>query len=140
MKINFEITNLPVKEQKRYITAYIEGTLKIFIEDMLFFNQPGILLVEFAIFARKWLDNIHAGSKMNFIYETMDYDDPILLIKYVKDNYYRIDSIWKEAEVTTLLAEEEIISEFEKYLSNLSDLLKIQLDVNLDTFIKNNRF
>ena len=139
MKIKFEITTIPEKEQKKYLTAYLEGVLQIFIGSKLFFNQSGILLIEFAIVIRQWLTKIKKGRMIDFMYETMDYDEPILRIIHTNDNNFLIESVWQEIEVKEQLQEADIFTEFEKYLENLSDALKLQLGVELSDSIKENQ-
>ena len=57
MKIEFEITDIPNEEQKKYPVAYLEGILKIFVCNKIFFDQSGILLIEFAISLTPQLSN-----------------------------------------------------------------------------------
>ncbi len=131
MKIDFEITDFPIEEQKKYITAYLEGVLKITINDVVFFDQSGILLIEYAKCVSKWLAKIKLGKIVDFTYETMDNDESILSIIHVKDNFYRIDSIWKTNEVIQLINKNEIIKEFDAFLDNINDVLKIRFNLNL---------
>jgi hypothetical protein len=135
MKIEFEITDFPIGEQIKYTTAYLEGILKIYIRSILFFNQPGILLVEYAIVINKWLNKVKEGAIIDFVYDTMDHDQPILSIILVKNEYYKIDSIWKEEEVNTLLSKAELINVFEKYLNDLNHNLKMKSNINLRDII-----
>jgi len=135
MKINFKITDTPTGEQLNHLDVYLEGTLEISFGNILFFSQPGILLIEFASFIHKWLDKIESAGKANFIYETMDHDEPILTIKYVKDENYRIDSIWREKEMTQMISKKEIITEFKKYLDNLNDALKLGFNIELKAIL-----
>ena len=139
MKVEFEIISIPEGEQKKYPTAYLEGLLKILINNIIFFNQSGILLIEFAIFIVKWLDRIKVGEFVDFTFDTMDNDEPIISLKYVKGDYYRIESIWQDIEVTELLSKEEIINGFEKYLVNLEVELKIKTGIELNRILKNSQ-
>lgn len=122
MRIEFEINDLLNKDQN-YIVSYLEGNLKIFVKGILFFDQTGIPLIEFALFIKKWLEKVKLGNAVDFVYETMDHEQPILLLSKTNDEFYKIDSIWKEAEVYFILSKEEIIFGFEEYL----DVLKISL-------------
>jgi hypothetical protein len=135
MKIKFEITTIPEKEQKKYLTAYLEGCLQIFIGGKLFFNQSGILLIEFAIVIRRWLTFLEKNKVIDFVYETMDYDEPILRIIHTNDNNFRIESVWQEMEVKELLRGADVVIEFKKYIENLSDALRLQLGVKLSDII-----
>lgn len=135
MKIQFEITNIPNSKQSKYPCAYLEGILEIHINNILFFNQSGILLIEFAIFINRWLKRIKKEKLDDFNFETMDYDEPILTLNYVEKNFYRIFSIWQEIEIPALLAKDEIIAAFDKYLSDLKIELKIILGIELENIL-----
>lgn len=137
MKIKFNIENIPNNDQLNYIAAYLEGTLKIFLEDnLLFFNQSGILLVEFGLFVHEWINKNKLGEKVDFIYATMDYDKPIISITHFKQNYYNINSIWKEKKSSNLLIEKDIVDEFEKYLIDLDKELKGKVGIKLENILK----
>ncbi len=137
MKIEFEITNKPTLVQlntfgeEAYI-FYLEGILKIFIQNYLFFNQPGILLIEYAISINNWLNKIKTGNLLDFTYETMDHPKPIFSFIHIENGYYKIKSIWEENEITKLLNKEDIINGFEKYLNNLDRILKMNFNINLE--------
>ena len=136
MEINFEITNIPAIEQKKCMIAYLEGVLRISIGDNLFFNQPSILLVEFAICISRWLNKIHSGELSDLIYETMDYDEPIITIIHVNNTYFKIDSVWKEEGALPLIIKlNELISAFLKFLTSLSKKLKLKYAISLNEFI-----
>lgn len=139
MKVEFEIISIPKGEQKKYPTAYLEGLLKIIIDNIIFFNQSGILLIEFAILIDKWLERIKLDEFADFIFETMDNDEPIISFEYVKGDFYRIESIWKETEVVELILKEEIINAFEKYLVNLEVELQLKTGIELKRILKDSQ-
>jgi len=135
MLIDFEITEIPNDEHKKYAIAYLEGNLKITIGNTVFFSQAGILLIEFAIVITKWLDKIKSGELSDLVYETMDHDEPIISIIYVKNSCFKIDSIWKEKNILPAIIElNELTNAFLKYLDRLSKELKIKYDINLNKF------
>ncbi|UTA67287.1 hypothetical protein [Emticicia sp. 21SJ11W-3] len=136
MRIKFEITDIPIAEQKNYPTAYLEGILKIYVKEVVFFNQSGILLIEFAIFISRWLNNVKTTEFVDFSFETMDNDESILSLNYVNKNLFRIYSIWQELEVKELLTKEEIVAEFEKYLESLENELKLKTEIDLSSVLK----
>lgn len=136
MKVEFEIISIPEGEQKKYPTAYLEGLLKIMFNDIIFFNQSGILLIEFAILIDKWLKRNKVDEFADFIFETMDYDEPIISFKYLKGDFYKIESIWKETDVVELISKKEIIYAFEKYLVNLEVELKLKTGIELNRVLK----
>lgn len=124
MKIEFEITEVPKSEQMKYATAYVEGELKITVSNHLFFCQPGILLIELASFMKNWLDRVKRGHHEDFVYETMDHDEPIITIRYVDENGLEIDSIWRETQSSECVLVMEVTKAFENYLSELEKALE----------------
>lgn len=136
MRIKFEITDIPKAEQLKYPTAYLEGVLTILINDVLFFNQSGILLIEFAIFINKWLYSIRKGKNIGLSFDTMDNDEPILSLEYVGNELYRIHSIWQESEILESLSIENLIVEFKLYLKNLENELKFKTGIELKKILK----
>lgn len=140
MKIEFEITDIPNEEQKKYPVAYLEGILKIFVCNKIFFDQSGILLIEFAISINNWLRNIKQGEIVDFIYLSMDNDEPILFINHVVDNNYKINSIWQEVEVSEFLIMEDIVIEFENFLDDLAIILKLTAKIELNSILYDGNF
>jgi hypothetical protein len=136
MIVKFEITDIPKIEQKKYSIAYLEGELKIFVNETLFFHQPGILLIEFAIFIDRWLMCIKREEFVDLSFETMDNDEPILSLSYKGVNHYKIYSVWQETEVSRLLETEEIVVAFEKYMRDLAIQLKLQTGIELNKLIE----
>ena len=136
MKVEFEIISIPEGEQRKYPTAYLEGSFKIMFNNIIFFYQPGILLIEFAILIDKWLERNKLDEFADFIFETMDNDEPILSFEYVKADFYRVESIWKETEVDELIPKKEIINAFEKYLVDLEAELKLKTGIELNRILK----
>ncbi len=135
MYIDFEITNTPTNQPKEYFVAYFEGILNIFVDDTLFFNSSGILLLEFAIVIYKWLEKAKIGVCEDFIYETMDYDAPILLFVHVKNNLYSINSIWQKQNIIKLIAAQEIMVAFDEYLKKLQNMLKLTTCIELENIL-----
>jgi hypothetical protein len=136
MKIRFEITSVPTKEQARYLVAYFEGVLSIYVDEILFFHQPGIPLIEFAKSVHSWLVDSKTNEQAEFSYESMDFDEPILLIQYFEDDRYKLDSIWKEKDFVRFLSKDEIVGAFEEYLKNLSQVVEQGMKINLESFLQ----
>lgn len=139
MRIEFEITSIPEGEKQKYTTAYLEGLLRIKFNDLTFFCQSEILLIEFAILIYRWLQRIKVDRYADFIFETMDNDEPILSLECVKEDLYRIESIWKERDFTELISKEDIINAFEKYLISLQKELLLKIGIELKGILLNNQ-
>ncbi|WP_259016612.1 DUF7878 domain-containing protein [Emticicia fluvialis] len=132
MTFRFEITDIPQKKDKTSLIAYLEGVLQIYIGGKLFFNQPYILLIELAISIKEWLNSAEGGNNVDYIYNTMDHDEPLLEMIHLKSGSFQIKSIWQDLEIIEQLPKEEIINGFEEYLGNLSNTLKSKLDIDLN--------
>lgn len=74
------------------VTSEIEGTLIIKVNNCIIFNEEDLLLLEFAIYVKKWLDS---DKKSNFIYESMEFEEkPILSFEKIEENLWKINSVW----------------------------------------------
>ena len=135
MRIEFKITELPKADKKKYLIAYLSGELIIIFDDVLFFKEPDILLAEFAVCILKWLKKANSGNYENFVYETMDHDEPIIQMIYTPNNSFKIDSIWKNKAINNLHKAEEIVSGFEKFIENFKKELLVKYNINLNSFI-----
>lgn len=135
MKINFEIVNIPKGKQKKYVTAYLEGELEIYVGNNLYFNQEGILLIEFAIFIARWLSLLEYDTTADFVYHSMDNDEPILSFKLIEFDYYQIYSPWENMEISEYILKSNIYSEFKKYLSELDRDLKLKTGIKLNDLL-----
>lgn len=133
MKIDFEITKTPLGEQWKYPKAYIEGRLQISVDEIMVFDQPGILLIEFASFVRRWLNLVKSLGAYKFVYETMDHDEPIFVLDRF-DGSYKISSIWQETDIQTLLSEADVVTAFENYLIDLTKILKAEMGLELSNY------
>ncbi|ERJ11074.1 DUF7878 domain-containing protein [Haloplasma contractile] len=60
----------------------IEGELEINIDSAVFFKEKNSLLLEFAINHNDWMMLNRCKENINFIYDTMDHDEPV--IKFIK--------------------------------------------------------
>ena len=59
--------------------ADVEGRFQVNINNQLFFNEEGILVLEIAYVLMKWIEKIKSGKMIDFDYESMDYEDKPLL-------------------------------------------------------------
>lgn len=93
MKISYKITQGPQSSIINPIVASeIEGTLRIEVKNNTIFNEEDILLLEFAIYIKKWLDS---DKDSNFIYESMEFEEkPILSFEKEEDKLWKINSVW----------------------------------------------
>jgi len=93
MEISYTITHGPQSSTiDSIVSSEIEGTLIIKVKNKIIFNEEDLLLLEFAIYIKQWLDR---DEKPNFSYTSMEFDEKnILTFEKEKDNLWRINSVW----------------------------------------------
>jgi hypothetical protein len=88
-KIDQEI----VSECGSHLIVLVEGSLKIIINGIVFFDETYINLLELSVQLYKWL---HKIIKNNFMYNSMDNEEPILSFSRINNKYWKISSIWEK--------------------------------------------
>lgn len=85
MEISYTITHGPQSSTiDSIVSSEIEGTLIIKVKNKIIFNEEDLLLLEFAIYIKQWLDR---DEKPNFSYTSMEFDEKnILTFEKEKDN------------------------------------------------------
>lgn len=131
MRIEFDITEVPHDQQRDLTMVYLEGDLRIYIHERLFFNQPYVMLMEFAFFAKKWIDDLRQNPSTEFIYTTMDHEEPVLTVLHSSNGEFKFESIWQEVEVLETVPASEVMPAFTTFF----DALSIELDsLGIDIF------
>ncbi len=90
IKIYFNSIIIRSRHSGPKLLSEIEGHLLIEINDDVFFNESGILLLELA---KELTDWISAGSG-DFIYYSMDYEDGPILSFQENQSGWRLSSVW----------------------------------------------
>ncbi len=107
----------------------IEGDLKIYLNDSLFFNDPMMTIVELAVELKKWLSKPIGTS---FKYETIDDEEEnILNISAISDNQFTFNSAWQETEFKDTFNREEVISFVSSYINYVVSSIDKELKANL---------
>lgn len=139
-KIEYRITHIPVtkyhiKENENEKYEYVrkeyflgredsyysdlDGDLKIYIDDNLFFFSDYILLSEFCLYIMIWLKNMELGEVNDFYYKTMDSDDEPIFALYKQDDYSFVsESAWELYKSLELINTDDITGEFFKYVND----------------------
>lgn len=134
INFTFTITDLPQKGLERYTIAYVEGSLQIKINNNIFFDSEGILLVELARYIHQWL--LETNNFQDFIYETMDYEEPIIKFIHLGNDLYKAESIWQKQEIKDLITKPELIECLSKYIENLRVTLKSEHGIRLEDYLE----
>ncbi|WP_228143037.1 hypothetical protein [Acinetobacter pittii] len=92
MEISYVITHGPQSSIiDPIVSSEIEGTLIIKVKNKIIFKEEDLLLLEFAIYLKQWLDR---DEKQNFSYSSMEFEEKnILTFAKEKDNLWRINSV-----------------------------------------------
>jgi hypothetical protein len=135
MKIKFIIDEMPKADQMKYLIAYLSGELVIVFDDVVFFKEQDILLAEFAVCSFKWLNKVKSGKYENFVYESMDHDEPIIQMNYISNEGYKIYSLWECQSIDNLHSAEEIAAGLEGFIERFSKELLIRYNINLDSIV-----
>ena len=110
-----EITN--IKKLDTRALYIMEGNLKLFINNKKYFDVDYFNIFEFSYYLDSWLFKIKVHHlKDNFIYESIDHSEPILMIKCENDKWF-IESIWEKFKCNNYFALEELVSAFDNYLA-----------------------
>ncbi|KAF0193439.1 MAG: hypothetical protein FD169_2506 [Bacillota bacterium] len=100
----------------------IEGILTINSESHVFFEVSEINLLELAVHLHRWRYE-HSASR-DFVYISIEHDEPILVFSHLNEEQWVIDSIWRKCEALQV-ERHELISAVEVFLVRLdADLEK----------------
>ncbi|WP_349407817.1 hypothetical protein [Pseudalkalibacillus sp. SCS-8] len=130
MGITFTFKINPEQKHSAYELGYMEGELNIHFNQKLFFHDPHNNLAELAAQLDKWMNS---GSQKDFIFKTIDHDEPILTFQYESSNQWRLHSIWQNFEPEDTIHTIALKSAAKKFLENLNkEFNRIGYDVKFD--------
>ncbi|MBO9152123.1 hypothetical protein ACFOTA_07885 [Chitinophaga sp. GCM10012297] len=121
VKIIFQITDTPAADTGLDALAYMEGDLQVYLHDTLFISLPRTLLLDFAGFAQRWLDNHTAPSAA---YLPMNRGEAVLQIDKTPQGEYLFKSARAEKGNFRPVTETAISGAFEAYLEQLEKTLR----------------
>lgn len=132
MRFLYEIKSFPSKVEGYNITAYTEGTLRLLVGSVTFFDASGILLVEFAVVLKRWLLSLENGP-VDLYYASMDFEEePILALRYnTVQHRFLPESVWAKSDpLPVSLGEAK--SAANAYLTELGEELRTKYGVDLN--------
>lgn len=124
MEISYVITHGPQSSIiDPIVSSEIEGTLIIKVKNKIIFNEEDLLLLEFAIYIKQWLDR---DEKPNFSYTSMEFDEKnILTFEKEKDNLWRINSVWFNKDQNNIyVTYSELINSCINFINNFKNNFK----------------
>lgn len=105
------------------VPDYEEIEIIFFDGDSVFFKEP-CALIEFYWFITQWYAKYNKGIYIPFVYETIEFYEPILTFKKMSDSFWQIDSIWKELDHPLIVNEDELISVVDNLVAKLRCFLE----------------
>ncbi|WP_437777287.1 DUF7878 domain-containing protein [Sorangium sp. So ce1097] len=136
MRFLYQIISFPDKVEGYNLVAYTEGTLRLFIGPIAFFDANGILLIEFAIVLKKWLLRLENGP-VDLYYASMDFDEePVLALRYDADaDEFLPESVWAKSDPLPI-SRGEAKSAADAYLAELGEELRTKYGVDLNEVLE----
>ena len=141
-KLTMSFSNIEVLSKDRgwKMLANVEGRFQIDINDRLFFDEEGILVLEIASALMKWIERIKSGNIIDFCYESMDYEDRLLLRFARNNNTWRVYSVWELFTDRTNFSLKEITDASQKYIAELLKYLKNNFKLDFLRFLQTEEF
>lgn len=130
--INFEfIPSLSVdqkllNEKNGKLLIDVQGKLEVLIDEVSFFLEPSLALLEFGVNLARWRKAIE-DTQEDFYFFTMEHDErdgPILAFINKGDNKWSLCSIWQEYEHKESLPLNVILTAVDLFLLNFDRKLK----------------
>lgn len=118
--------------------GYMEGGLQLYVHGEVFFGDPYINVVELAMQLGEWLEATRHGFMRDFVYESIDHEEPLLNF-IVQEDGVKLISNWQQFEVKELVPLEVLTNAVTRYLYELNGKLHdIDYVVKLDRFLHDN--
>ena len=132
MEFKYVIQEVPDSFADYRLYAYVEGDLRVVIDDEVVVGVEGALLVEFALVLHRWLWGAGA-SDADLYYASMDFEEePVLAFRRAAEGSgYFVDSAWLKS-MKRRVPREQIVVAAEQYLKLLSREMMSRFRVNLE--------
>jgi|GEM_PF-1357579 len=124
-----------IAERNYKLLADIEGSLTIQVNGEVFFDEPGVLLLEFGVDLARWDLAIGRGRRATFQYVTMSYGEgPILIVRPRADGRVDLDSPWKRTRTPVTVDEEALRHAITMFLDTLDRDLELRYGFRIADF------
>jgi len=123
-EINFTITEFPRNLSESYSAiAGTEGRITFHINSREFFCEDNMLVLEFGVALKKWLDALEANDKSNFLYSSLIVEEePFIQFIYAGENKFEIKCAWNSRSENT--SREDLVQASLEFLRQLKVQLK----------------
>ena len=95
-----------------------EADLTIIYNNQILFSEE-VAVIEFYWYLVKWYHKYLTGNTEQFVYSTIEHPEPILIFSPQQNQYWKIDSIWKQYGKPALIKEKMFHSEVHKLLEEI---------------------
>ena len=123
MHFEFEIVTLPERHEHPYV--FTEGPLSVLDGEVCAWRWDDILLIEFALVLRKWLQHVAQGGPDTLHYSSMNYEEePVLaFVWHPSARRYLIASDGVDAERCEI-HHHDLVAACERYLDEFGQALR----------------
>jgi len=119
-----------LNEKSLALVCYIEGSLSIYQDSLLFFDEP-MPLLELGAHLYRWLF-LH-GATTKFTYLSMEHDEPILVFTQMNEKLWVIDSIWRKCDPLHV-TQQGLMSAIAQFLARLDRDLQAEYGLAIEAF------
>lgn len=95
-----------------------EADLTVTYNKQILFSEE-VAIIEFYWYLSKWYREYLSGHIDQFVYSTVEHTEPILLFSPRENQYWEIDSVWKQCGKPALIEEQAFCSEVHKLLEKI---------------------
>ncbi|MBQ8741265.1 MAG: hypothetical protein IJY79_06925 [Clostridia bacterium] len=95
-----------------------EACLTVTYNNQILFSEE-VAIIEFYWYLVNWYRRYLTGNAVQFVYSTVEHTEPILVFSPQQNQYWKIDSVWKQCDKPALIKEEILHSEVHKLLEGI---------------------
>lgn len=96
-----------------------EAELTVTYNNQIIFAEE-VAIIEFYWYLANWYRRYLIGNADQFVYSTVEHTEPILVFSPQQNQYWKIDSVWKQCDKPALIKEEILHSEVHKLLERIT--------------------
>ena len=95
-----------------------EADLTVTYNNQMLFSEE-VAIIEFYWYLVNWYRRYIIGIADQFVYSTVEHSKPILVFSPRQNQYWEINSVWKQCDKSALVKEEILRSEVHKLLEEM---------------------
>ena len=95
-----------------------EADLTIIYNNQVLFSED-VAIIEFYWHLVNWYRRCFTGDAVQFVYSTVEHTEPILVFSPQQNQYWKIDSVWKQCGTPALIEEQTFHSQVHKLIEEM---------------------